>query len=65
MVRVVRVERGSPAWQLGLRPGDLITAVHRTRVRNVEELEKAARAGGRGILLHLRRGGAALYLYAQ
>jgi serine protease Do/serine protease DegQ len=64
-VLVKAVERGSPAWALGLRHGDLILAANRQRVNNVKELRKVAQAGGRGVLLHVRRGSAALYLYAQ
>jgi serine protease Do/serine protease DegQ len=40
---VAKVEQGSPAWLQGLRPGDVIYAVSRRRVRNVAELMAALR----------------------
>jgi serine protease Do/serine protease DegQ len=64
-VEVEEVERGSPAWRLGLRPGDIITSVNRHPVKSVEEVNRLAQAGGRGILLNVQRGGAALFLFAQ
>ncbi len=64
-VQASGVERGSPAWVLGLRPGDLILAANRQRVKDLDQLRKVARAGGRSLLLHVRRGSASLYLYAQ
>ncbi len=41
-VEVTDVEPRSPAAQRGLRPGDLIIAVNRVRVKNVEELQEIA-----------------------
>jgi serine protease Do/serine protease DegQ len=64
-VEVEEVERGSPAWRLGLRPGDIITSVNRQSVGSVEDVNRIAQAGGRGILLNIQRGGAALFLFAQ
>ncbi len=64
-VQASGVERASPAWVLGLRPGDLILAANRQRVKDLDQLRKVARAGGRSLLLHVRRGSASLYLYAQ
>jgi C-terminal processing protease CtpA/Prc len=59
------VERGSQAWTLGLRPGDIITSVNREPVRSVKDVERLAKAGGRGLLLHVQRGGAAMFLFVQ
>jgi serine protease Do/serine protease DegQ len=53
---VVRVERDSPAWNLGLRPGDIIAPVSRRRVRSVEELVALLRGGARPIALSVARG---------
>ena len=64
-VQASGVERRSPAWVLGLRPGDLIIAANRQRVKDLDQLRKVAHAGGRSLLLHVRRGSASLYLYAQ
>jgi S1-C subfamily serine protease len=60
-VVVVRVERGSPAWNLGLREGDLIAAVNRRKVLSVQELMAALRAATRPIVLNVVRGE---YLFA-
>ncbi len=41
VVLVAAVEAGTPAFQAGLRPGDLIIGVNRRRVASVAELAKA------------------------
>ncbi len=41
-VEVVDVEPRSPAAQRGLQPGDLIVAVNRIRVRDIEDLQEIA-----------------------
>jgi serine protease Do/serine protease DegQ len=53
---VVRVERDSPAWNLGLREGDVIAAVNRRRVRNTDELVNALRGATRPIVMNVVRG---------
>jgi Do/DeqQ family serine protease len=63
-VEVAEVDQGSPAWNLGLRPGDLIVEANRKRVDSVEELE-AAVAKRQEILLLVERRGGALYLYGD
>ena len=54
-VEVVEVERGSSAWEQGLEPGDVITAVNRRRVGSLAEFEVAV-AGEPPFTLQLRRG---------
>ena len=49
-VDVTNVDPGSPAAQRGLRAGDVIIAVNRIRVRNLEELQEIA---GRNDILFL------------
>ncbi|HEX6259217.1 MAG TPA: DegQ family serine endoprotease [Woeseiaceae bacterium] len=49
-VEVTNVDPGSPAAQRGLRAGDVIIAVNRIRVRNLEELQEIA---GRNDILFL------------
>ena len=49
------VETGSPAFQRGVRPGDLIVGVNQRRVTTVPELGKALRASGR-LALNVVRG---------
>lgn len=53
-VAVVDVVRGSPAWGRGLRPGDLIVAVNRQKVRTTRELTAALQAQGRLMLTVVR-----------
>ncbi len=60
-VEVTGVEPGSPAAQRGLRPGDIITAVNRRPVRNLEQLTEIARANSILFLL-VQRGDRALML---
>jgi Do/DeqQ family serine protease len=53
----------SPAAHTGLRPGDRVVSVNRISVRNINEMEKAARDTGQtGLLLNVQRGGGALFL---
>jgi S1-C subfamily serine protease len=55
-VLVVSVEPGSPAWDHGLRQGDIIAGVNRRPVRNARELLSALSKAGRPILLNVVRG---------
>ena len=41
-VEVTDVEPGSPAWQRGLRGGDIVMAVNRIRVRSLQEVQEIA-----------------------
>lgn len=54
-VLVESVEAGTPAFEHGLRPGDLIVGVNRRRVNSVEALAQRLRARGR-ITLNVLRG---------
>jgi len=53
-VAVVEVVRDSPAWARGLRPGDLIVAVNRQKVRTVRELTAAFQVQGHLVLTVVR-----------
>ena len=53
---VSTVDQGSPAWQAGFRPGDIIYAVNRRRVRTLAELQTALRGAGRSYTVSLLRG---------
>lgn len=61
LVREVAPE--SAAAARGLRPGDLIVSVNRRPVARIEDLKAAV--GARRLLLHLRRGDAALLLLVE
>jgi len=54
-VLVNDVEAGSPAFQHGIRAGDLIIGVNQRRVTTAQELAKALRASGR-LALNVARG---------
>ena len=55
------LERGSPAWQNGLRQGDLIVSLNRRPLTAVADLE-AIRTGDGQLLLNLQRGRSALFI---
>ncbi len=55
-VVVADVKRGSRAWHNNIRPGDVIIAINRERVRSVEELSHAMRRSGRSIAVDIIRG---------
>jgi Do/DeqQ family serine protease len=54
-VVVADVERNSRAWHNNFRPGDVIVAINRERVRSVEELSRALRRTGRTIAVDIIR----------
>ena len=60
-VEVEDVAQGSPAAQRGLRPGDIITAVNRSRVRNLQDLAAIAQ-NNRILFLLVQRGDRSLML---
>jgi serine protease Do/serine protease DegQ len=60
-VEVTEVSPGSPAAQRGLRAGDIITAVNRSRVRNVQDLATIAE-NNRILFLLVQRGDRSLML---
>lgn len=55
-VMILKIERGSYAWQSGLREGDIITSVNRVTVTNVQGFLKLVNQRRSGLLLHVRRG---------
>jgi serine protease DegQ len=62
---VAEVETGSPAWRLGLRASDVVTAVNQQPVRTLADLETAARSGNGVLALSIVRGDAQLLIVAQ
>jgi len=64
-VLVYDVERGSAAWSAGLRKGDIITSVNRKRIENLEELREVVKRNGKSLLLNVRRGNGAMFLFIQ
>jgi S1-C subfamily serine protease len=60
-VVVLKVERGSPAAAVGLRPGDIITAINKKPVHDLDEAYKLA-GKGKGIRLNIQRGHSSLLI---
>ncbi len=56
-VKVTDVERESKAAQVGLKPGDIIVAVNRKNISNVEEFKTAMSASPRQTALFIKRQG--------
>ena len=61
-VIAAEVEPGSPAARNGIRPGDVIVAVNRRRVRNAGELAGAFQRAGRVLALDIVRGNGRLVI---
>ena len=62
-VEVLKVKRNSPAWEAGLRAGDVIVSINRQPVSSLMEFSAlAARAGDKGLLLNIVRGNGALFV---
>jgi serine protease Do/serine protease DegQ len=61
-VGVTEVQSSSPAAEVGLRKGDLITSVNRTRVEGLEEFSRLVRQSGPSLLLGMRRGASSVYV---
>ena len=61
-VIAAEVEPGSPAARNGIRPGDVIVAVNRRRVRNTRELESAFEQAGQVLALNIVRGSGQLFI---
>ena len=61
-VIAAQVEPGSPAARNGIRPGDVIVAVNRRRVRDAAELESAFEQAGQVLALNIVRGNGQLFI---
>jgi Do/DeqQ family serine protease len=63
-VEVIEIKRNSPAWDAGLRAGDVIVSVNRHAVSSLMELSEVitARNVKKGLLLNIIRGNGALFV---
>ncbi len=64
-VYVETVRRGSPAWELGLRPGDIITTVNRRKISSLAEFEALLESHPKVLALGVLRGETELFLFAR
>ena len=62
---VTEVEQNSPAWQSGLREGDIILSVNRRLVETLEEFKQVVGGKSKQILLNIQRGRSALFILIQ
>jgi len=60
-VRIEKIHTSSYAFQVGLRPGDIIVSANRQPVTTVDELKRAA-SGERELLLNIQRGEGAFFI---
>ncbi len=63
-VVVVGVEPNSPAMRAGLEAGDVVTSINRQPVEDLDDLKRFANVKGQ-MLLHVRRGGGALFILVR
>ncbi len=56
-VLLEEIERGSTAWDLGLRAGDLITSVNKTEIMNLKQLSQGVKRSIKDPLLNVYRNG--------
>ena len=64
-VTVTDVEQGSPAWQSGLRPKDVVVAVNRQPVTSVDQLTDQLKESSRQTALFLKRDGQDVLVVVQ
>jgi len=64
-VVVADVERDSRAWHNNIRPGDVVVAINRERVRSVEDLSRALQGTGRRIAVDIIRDKTQLLIVIQ
>ncbi len=62
VVAVVDVVKGSIAVQTGLRKGDIITKVNRTRISNLQEFARLIQQNSDSLTITMRRGDSTVYL---
>jgi len=61
-VLVVSVDEDSNAWHADLRPGDVITSANQQKIASITDLKTQATKSKDSLLLHVLRGGGALFL---
>jgi len=64
-ILVLKVKRASPAWQTGLRRGDIITDVNQRATPDVAAFREALKADREKLVIKLRRGTAQLFIVVR
>ncbi len=64
-IEVVAVRSGSKAWEAGLRLGDIITSVNKRPVADLDEFAAWVKRTPKRLLLHVIRGGSAMFVVIQ
>jgi len=64
-VGVLAVDGSSAAAEIGLRQGDIITSINRSRVEDLEQFTALVRKGGKSLLLGMRRGASSVYVLVR
>jgi serine protease Do len=64
-IQILHLSDSTPAWQAGLRPGDVITSANQHAVRSLEQLEQIAQATHNELLLNVYRGNGAAFFVIQ
>jgi serine protease Do/serine protease DegQ len=64
-VRVSSIEAGSPAWRAGLREDDIIISINRVRIHGLQDMAKVLKRVAGRLLLHVRRGDAAVFVLVE
>jgi S1-C subfamily serine protease len=62
---VYELEPRSPAARTGLRKGDIITAINKQKVRNMNDAVEVANARSSRLMLNIVRGRSSLFLMVQ
>jgi serine protease DegQ len=64
-VQITKLEKNSAAVRLGLKEGDIIVGINRSRISNLKELREAMKNKSDVLALNIIRGDASLYLVIQ
>ena len=64
-VLIIKVARASPAWQTGLRKGDIITEVNQMATPDIAAFREALAADANKLVIKLHRGAAQLYIVVR
>ncbi len=64
-ILISSVDTLSPAWNSGLRPGDIIVAVNKQPTKNLKQFKTALNSSVNSLLLYVKRKNTTLYIYLE